>query len=302
MEAPKDLTISEAFDLYRDDVIYYQNQSAKTEEMSALAAKSIINYLGDIPISELDFKKIRSWSADLGRTRSQNTVRGYILKLRVVVRHLNKLGYNCMDYEAIGIPKRDSHVADFLEVNEVQELLHAAFAPSNGYSTFKRYRNRAIIALLFSAGLRNSELCQLNREQFHPGADTFTVIGKGDKPRPCFIDETTQQYIQEYLAHRTDNYQALFTSEQKKGRERLHPGAIQYIVKNCAKKAGLSSSVHPHTLRHSFATDLLRKNTNIAYIRDLLGHASIQVTMTYTHIVNEDLREIHHQHHSVVYA
>lgn len=295
-----DLTLSEAFELYRKDVIVYTNQSAKTEEMNRCAAKSIVNFLGDIPIAELDFDMVREWTSDLGRTRTSNTVRGYILKLRVVLKHLKARGFDVLDADVIGIPKRDSTVVDFLEVDEVRELLRASFKKGPGYSKFKRYRNRAMIALMYSAGLRNSELCQLNRSQIRPGVDSFTVIGKGNKPRVCFIDPTTHKYIDEYLELRKDAYPALFVSEQKKGREKIKPGVVQMVVKNAAIKAGLSKSIHPHTLRHSFATDLLRNNANIVYVKELLGHASVQVTMTYTHVVDEDLHKIHMLKHTAI--
>lgn len=295
-------TLTEAFELYRKDVIVYKNQSAKTEEMNRCAMKSIVNYLGDIPIADLEFDMVRKWTADLRRTRTSNTVRGYILKIRVVLKHLRALGYDVLDPEAVGIPKRDSRVVDFLEVSEVQELLSAVFRKSPGYSKFKRYRNRAIIALMFSAGLRNGELCAMERTQIKPGINSFTVIGKGNKPRVCFIDDVTHQYIDEYLALRDDPYPALFVSEQRKGREKINPGVVQMVVKNAATKAGLDKNIHPHTLRHSFATDLLRNNTNIMYIKELLGHASVQVTMTYTHVVDEDLHKIHALKHTVIHA
>ncbi len=299
----QDLTISEAFEIYRQEVIVYKNQSAKTEEMHNCALKSLINFIeDDIPLSKLTFDIVRKWAADLSRTRASNTVRGYILKLRVVLRHMQRHNCEVLNYELVAVPKRESHVVDYLEVWEVKSLLSATFKKSPGYSKFKRYRNRAIVALLFSAGLRNGELCRLDRHQIKDGINSFTVIGKGDKPRVCFIDDVTHQYIKEYLELRDDPYPALFVAEQKKGRERLKPGSIQLIIKNCSKKAGLSKDVHPHTLRHSFATDLLRKNTNLAYIKDFLGHANIQVTMTYTHIVNEDLRAIHKAKHTVIHA
>ena len=297
-----DLTLSEAFELYRKDVIVYKNQSAKTEEMNRCAMKSIVDFLGDIPISELEFGQVRKWTANLRKTRTSNTVRGYILKLRVVLKHLKALNYKALDAEAVGIPKRDSRVVDYLEVDEVQAMLHAVFQKGAGYTKFKRYRNRAIIALMFSAGLRNGELCAMERTQIKPGIDSFTVIGKGNKPRVCFIDPVTHKYIDEYLALRDDPYPALFVSEQQKGQEKINPGVVQMVVKNAAIKAGLEKNIHPHTLRHSFATDLLRNNTNIVYVKELLGHTSIQVTMTYTHVVNEDLREIHRRMHTVIHA
>lgn len=297
-----ELTLSEAFELYRTDVIVYRNQSAKTEEMNKCAMNSIVSYLGDIQISELTFDLVRKWTADLRKTRTSNTVRGYILKIRVVLKHLRALGYDVLDPEVIGIPKRDSRVVDYLEVDEVKRLLEASFRRGVGYSKFKRYRNRAIIALLFSAGLRNSELCNLERTQIKPGIDSFTVIGKGDKPRVCFIDPVTHKYIDEYLALRDDPYPALFVAEQQKGREKINPGVVQMVVKNAAIRAGLEKNIHPHTLRHSFATDLLRNNTNIVYVKELLGHASIQVTMTYTHVVDEDLHSVHRMKHTVIHA
>jgi len=297
-----DLTLSEAFELYRKDVIVYKNQSAKTEEMNQCAMKSIVAFLGDIPIAELEFDQVRKWTTDLRKTRTSNTVRGYILKLRVVLKYLKARGYECLDAEAVGIPKRDSRVVDYLEVDEVEAMLHAVFQRGPGYSKFKRYRNRAIIALMFSAGLRNGELCNMERTQIKDGVDSFTVIGKGNKPRVCFIDPVTHRYIDEYLALRDDPYPALFVSEQQKGREKINPGVVQMVVKNAATKAGLDKNIHPHTLRHSFATDLLRNNTNIVYVKELLGHASIQVTMTYTHVVDEDLHQIHRLKHTVIRA
>lgn len=297
-----DLTLSEAFELYRKDVIVYKNQSAKTEEMNQCAMKSIVAFLGDIPIAELEFDQVRKWTTDLRKTRTSNTVRGYILKLRVVLKYLKARGYECLDAEAVGIPKRDSRVVDYLEVEEVEAMLHAVFQKGPGYSRFKRYRNRAIIALMFSAGLRNGELCNMERTQIKDGVDSFTVIGKGNKPRVCFIDPVTHRYIDEYLALRDDPYPALFVSEQQKGREKINPGVVQMVVKNAATKAGLDKNIHPHTLRHSFATDLLRNNTNIVYVKELLGHASIQVTMTYTHVVDEDLHQIHRLKHTVIRA
>ena len=226
-----ELTLSEAFELYRTDVIVYRNQSAKTEEMNKCAMNSIVSYLGDIQISELTFDLVCKWTADLRKIRTFNTVRGYILKIRVVLKHLRVLECDVLDPEAIGIPKRDSRVVDYLEVDEVKRLLGASFRRGVGYSKFKRYRNRAGIALLFSAGLCNSELCNLERTQIKPGIDSFTVIGKGDKPRVCFIDPVTHKYIDEYLALRDNPYPALFVAEQQKGREKINPAWCRWLLK-----------------------------------------------------------------------
>ena len=137
-------------------------------------------------------------------------------------------------------------------------------------SAIIRYRNRAMLSLMFSSGIRNGELVSLNTSQIKDGENTFTIIGKGNKPRICFMDDETHRYINEYLARRTDSCPALFTSEQNKG-ARISKAVVQMVVKNCAEKAGLRKSIHPHTLRHSFATDLLRNNTRPRKYSDHYG-------------------------------
>lgn len=296
----KDLSITEAFELYRVEQIVYKNESARTEEMHGLVLKLLLEFFGgDIPISELTFDQIRKWKEWMQKNKKPNTVRGYIIKLRVVIKHLQLKGYPVINHELIGIPKRDATVVDFLEVDEVKKLIQASFKKSNGYSRFKRYRNRAMLSLLYSSGIRNGELCAINACQIKPGDNTFTIIGKGNKPRLCFMDDETHKYIDEYMALRKDNAPALFISEQNKG-ARISNEVVQMVVKNCAEKAGLRKSVHPHTLRHTFATDLLRNNTNIVYVKEFLGHENIQTTMTYTHVVDEDLRAVHAKSHTTV--
>lgn len=296
----KDLSITEAFELYRVEQIVYKNESARTEEMHGLVLKLLLEFFGgDMPISELTFDQIRKWKEWMQKNKKPNTVRGYIIKLRVVIKHLQLKGYPVINHELIGIPKRDATVVDFLEVDEVKKLIQASFKKSNGYSRFKRYRNRAMLSLLYSSGIRNGELCAINACQIKPGDNTFTIIGKGNKPRLCFMDDETHKYIDEYMALRKDNAPALFISEQNKG-ARISNEVVQMVVKNCAEKAGLRKSVHPHTLRHTFATDLLRNNTNIVYVKEFLGHENIQTTMTYTHVVDEDLRAVHAKSHTTV--
>ncbi len=294
-----DILVSEAFEKYRLDQIVYNNQSDRTEEMHGLALRSFTNFAGDMPISELSFDIIRKWKDHLSKTLKPNTVRGYIIKFRVVVKYLNMNGYRTMNYEMIGIPKRDTVVVEFLEVDEVKQLIRVAFQKSPGYSRFKRYRNRAMLALLFSSGLRNSELCSMDCSQIKKGLNEFTIIGKGNKSRLCFMDNQTHKYIDEYLALRTDNSPALFISEQNKG-ARISKSVPEMVVKNCAAKAGLSKTIHPHTLRHSFATDLLRNNANIVHVKEFLGHENVNTTMAYMHVVNEDLRKIHTQLHTAI--
>lgn len=272
------------------------NQSKKTEEMHVLACAWLIDLLGDIQISDLTFQDVRNWKEWMEKTKSINTVRGYIIKLRVVVAFISRRGYKVLDPELIGVPKRKTMKVDFLTEDEVSRLIDASFEPRAGYSASARYRNRAIIALLYASGIRVSELCSLNISDMRIEG-SFTVIGKGDKSRPCFHDSRSAYYIKEYLRlYRGDNNTALFLSDQTS--ERISSGTVQMVFRIARRQGGFEQPIHPHTMRHSFATNLLRNNTNLLYVRDFLGHSSIQTTEMYTHIVNRDLEEIYAKKHT----
>lgn len=284
--------------MYRIEHIVYLNQSAKTEEMSLCAMKSLVDYCGDIPVSDLTFDMIRKWKIALSKSRGQNTVRGYIIKVRVVLKHLNLKGYtDILNYEMVGVPKRKSTQVEYLTAEEVSMFIDAAFQPLAGYSTLNRYRNRAIIALFYASGIRNSELKNLNITDLRYDTMTFTIVGKGDKPRLCFFDARARLYIQEYLALRTDRSHALFISELTG--ERISSAILQMIFRNISAKWNVGKQVYPHLMRHSFATNLLQNNTNLLYVRDFLGHESIVTTQMYTHVVNMDLQMIYEKNHTV---
>jgi integrase/recombinase XerD len=292
------LLISEAFEVYRLEYIVFRNQSAKTEEMSVGAMNALISFVGDIPITDLTFDVVRKWKTHLEKTRGQNTVRGYIIKLRVVLKHLILRGHEgILNPEIVGVPKRLRTVIDYLTPEEVNTLIDAVFKPGEGYTKINRYRNRALISFLYASGVRNSELCQLNRSSLHFEDNTFTVVGKGNKPRLCFFDDRAKKHIEEYLELREDEHPALFLSELTGGR--ISNGTVQMIFRNAHKKAGINKPIHPHTMRHSFATNMLKNNTNIVHVRNFLGHESVQTTEMYMHIVDEDLREVYKTKHTI---
>lgn len=290
------VSISEAFELYRVEYIVFRNQSSRTEEMNTVAMKSLIGYLGDIQVAELNFDKVRKWKEHLSKTKGQNTVRGYIIKLRVVLNHLRLRGYEALNPDLIGVPKRAEKVVNFITPQEVERLIECVFKAQSGYPTIRRYRNRVIVSFLYASGIRVSELVSLDRLSIQEDG-TFTIIGKGGKSRLCFIDERTKLYLAEYLSLRKDSEAALFVSELT-GR-RISKDTVQEIFRNAKVKAGFEKPVHPHTLRHSFATNLLRNNTNLVYVRDFLGHKSVQTTEMYTHVVNEDLRRQYLENHTI---
>lgn len=291
------LLISEAFELYRLEHIVYLNQSQKTEENHEYAKKSLIKFAGNIPITDLTFDTVRQWKKKMEQTCTPNTVRGYIIKLRVVLKHLHIKGYqNILNPEMVGVPQKENKVVDFISPDEVNRLIDAAFTHHLRGMPETMYRNRAIISLLYASGIRVSELCSLNISTLKMDDMTFTVIGKGNKPRLCFFDTRTKYFIESYLAQRTDTNSALFIS--MKTDKRVTPGIIQEMFVFVTEKAGFDKPITPHTMRHSFATNMLKNNANLLYVRDFLGHKSIQTTEMYTHVVNNDLREIYKNKHT----
>lgn len=289
------MLISEAFELYRLDVIIFRNQSPKTEETHRCALKVLLAFTEDIPVESLTFDLIRNWKIHLDKRREPSTVREYIIRLRVVLRHLQRRGYRVVDYDLISIPKRPQKVPEFLTKEQVAELLTAIGKPTRGYPRKARLRNTAIISLLYASGIRASELRQLDRANIRDD-NTFTVIGKGSKARLCFLDDRTRQLIDAYLLVRTDSNPALFIADQT-GR-RLSKSGLQIIFARASRLVDFKTPVHPHVLRHSYATNLLRNNTNLRYVQEFLGHSSIQTTQMYTHVVNQDLRKVYNESHS----
>ena len=191
----------------------------------------------------------------------------------------------------IELGKQSERQVIFLENNELERLLAVPDKP----------RDRAILELLFSTGLRVSELCALNRDSINLKSGEFAVRGKGDKVRLVFLSETAKTAIKNYLEKRVDVDGALFArqvkSANKQDKLRLTPRSVERLVKYYSAKAGLSKKVTPHSLRHSFATDLLMNGADIRSVQELLGHSSITTTQIYTHITNKQLREVHRVFH-----
>ncbi|HPX94687.1 MAG TPA: tyrosine-type recombinase/integrase [Candidatus Moranbacteria bacterium] len=221
----------------------------------------------------------------------------HIIALRSFLKYLAKRDIKTLAAEKIEVGKNPSHEVEFLDDEELERLLQAASA-----GDIKTLRDRAILELLFSAGLRVSELVQINRDQLNLQRQEFSVRGKGDKIRIVFISDTAKKALERYLEKRIDIDPALFVrfSKNKNFREetkRLTSRSIQRIVKFYAAKAGIVKDVHPHTLRHSFATNLLSNGADIRSVQTMLGHSSITTTQVYTHITNKQLKEIHKQFH-----
>lgn len=280
------MKLSEAFDTYERDYIKFINQSKRTLEMHQFVKKDLLNFLkSDIQLEDLTYDMVRDWKDWMDRFRGQNTVRGYVIKLREVLGFCKRLKIECLDVDLIPVPKRKQTVPVFLTEEEVSKMISCAC----------NIRSKFIISLLYASGIRLSELISLNQGQIVD--KRFTVIGKGDKPRLCFIDDRTEFYMQEYLAQRTDRNDALIVSYEHK--TRMTATNVQLLVRNAAKKAGITKKVTPHTLRHSYATNFLKNNGNMRYLAQSMGHASMDTTMMYAHVVDADLEAQYRKFHTI---
>lgn len=225
----------------------------------------------------------------------------HLIALRGFLKYLAKRGIKSLDPSLVDLPRAAKKQVTFLHFDEVSRLLSEI--PTD---TETGLRDRAIIELLFSGGLRVSELCNLNRDSINLARREFMVRGKGKKDRPIFIDQTTAEHIEEYLNARTDTLPALFLNNSSNQNipdtsgdfRRLSPRSIERIISKYTRLAGITKHVTPHTLRHSFATDLLMNGADIRSVQSLLGHANIATTQIYTHITDPHLKEVHEKFHT----
>lgn len=264
------------------------NQSPKTEEAYYGAGQLLVKFLGDVPIQDVTFEKVRDWRNWLLGWQAADTVRGNTICLRMVLKFLRKKGYKVLDYEEIPVPKRSKRVIKFLTEDEVQLFIEEAGRKRRGYPEENRLRNVALITLLNATGLRNSELCSLNRNTIKNR--TFTIIGKSKNERIGFDNEQAEEAVARYLECRTDRNPALFTSPQTG--KRITSGTVRKIFMNICARSDFEN-VTPRTIRHSYATTLLERGVDIIYISDLMGHEDLNTTKIYTHYRNPKLKAIY---------
>lgn len=228
-------------------------------------------------------------------TLKKKTQNYYLIAIRSFLKYLRKRGVESYAPEKIELAKVAERTIDLLSSEDLKRLLEAP----NGDS-LKELRDKAILELFFSTGLRLSELCALQRD-IDLTRDEISVRGKGEKVRVVFISEDAKKAITAYLKKRTDMDDALFASDTKRTREdgssRLTPRSIERMVKHYAAKAGIMDKVTPHILRHSFATDLLYNGADIRSVQMMLGHSNISTTQIYTHITDSELRNVHKKFH-----
>ena len=301
-----ELLLSELVTDFLEHLEIEQNRSQKTISNYDHYLRRLVEFTDDCDIAKLDAEMVRQWRLHLNRTKDVNgneltkTTQNYhLIALRSFLKYLAKRDIKALDSAKIELAKVTRPQVTFLDTGEVERLL-AAIDTSNPVGL----RDRAVIELLFSGGLRVSELVSLNRDQINLERREFMVRGKGQKDRPIFISPQAADWIGRYLETRKDPGKPLlihYSGSQDDAEDgmytRLTVRSVQRLVKRYSKAAGITKDVTPHTLRHSFATDLLQNGADLRSVQGLLGHANIATTQIYTHITDPQLKSVHERFH-----
>jgi site-specific recombinase XerD len=284
-----------------------QNRSLKTIQNYSHYLTRLADYAGEIKLSDIDSELIRKWRMWLNRLPTstsdeltKTTQNYHLIALRSFLRFCAKRNWETLQPDKIELAKTRRPQVTFLTPEELERLM-----AQPDISKQSGLRDRAILELLFSSGLRVSELVGLDRDHINTKRREFMVRGKGQKDRPIFISPEAAGWIEKYLALRTDNTKPLFIrySGTKKvdnsgNFSRLTARSVQRMVARYALLAGITKHVSPHTLRHSFATDLLMNGADLRSVQAMLGHSNIATTQIYTHVTDPHLKAVHEKFHA----
>ncbi len=235
-----------------------------------------------------------------GGSLKRSTQNYHLIALRSFLRYLAKQDIECLAPDKIELAKQTEREIEVLSREELDRLLSAPLSIPSKTKPLLKLRDAAILETLFSTGLRVSELCNLNKEKINLETGELSVKGKRGKIRTVFLSEKAREMLKKYLEKRKDIDPALFVNARKTSTTdqlRLTPRSVQRIVQKWAIAAGITKQITPHTLRHSFATDLLANGADLRSVQALLGHANISTTQIYTHITDQHLKKIHQQYH-----
>ena len=285
-----------------------RGRSPRTSESYRRYLERFIEFAGDIEVDTITSELVRKYRLWLNRVESTKggelamiTQVYHLIALRGFLNYLSKRDIESLAPNKIDLPKVHRKQVTFLHFEEVERMLEAI--PDD--ETPQHLRDKAILELLFSSGLRVSELCNLDRDHVNLKRREFMVRGKGQKDRPVFVSNAAARAIEAYLAVRTDTLPALFLNYSRNNvastsgdYRRLLPRSIQRTVTKYAKLAGITKHVSPHTMRHSFATDLLMNGADIRSVQSMLGHSNISTTQVYTHVTDAHLKEVYERFHS----
>lgn len=283
-----------------------QNRSQRTVANYDHYLQRFVGYHGDVDVGDIDTEHIRKFKLYLNRLQnergdklSKTTQNYHLIAIRSFLKYASKRGIDTLPPDKVELARTHRPKVEFLSENELARLLEQ---PDT--STSVGLRDRAIMELLFSSGLRVSEMADLNRDHINLERREFMVRGKGQKDRPVFISPEAAGWVQRYLQSRSDNYVPLFihywgsTHDLDDGSyTRLSTRSIQRNIAKYGKLAGITKRVTPHILRHSFATNLLRNGADVRSVQAMLGHSDISTTQIYTHVTDPQLRSVHEQFH-----
>jgi site-specific recombinase XerD len=300
------MSISELVTDFLEYLEIEQNRSQKTIANYHHYLMRLVEFTDDCDVKKLDQETIRKWRLWLNRLQdnqgdplSKTTQNYHLIALRSFLKYANKRGLHTMPSDHVELARVKRPQISFLEADELSRLLKA---PDTANAV--GLRDRAILELLFSSGLRVSELVNLNRDHINLQRGEFSVRGKGQKDRPVFVSPTATDWLEQYLRSRKDNFKPLFIhySGSKDALDdgqytRLTARSVQRLVARYARLAGITKRVTPHTLRHSFATDLLMNGADLRSVQGLLGHANVATTQIYTHLTDPQLRRVHERFH-----
>lgn len=287
-----------------------KGRSALTIRNYEFYLRRFIDWAEDPPPERIDAEIIHHFRLYLNRLESRgegtlkkSTQNYHLIALRAFLKFLAKRDIKTMAPEKIELARQGSRDVAFLDGADLQRLLEAP--EKTDASPLVKARDKAILELFFSTGMRVSELANLKRDQINLERDEFTVRGKGDKTRVAFLSNQARHALRSYLEMRKDESPYLFVRHDRaaptEGSDKeigpLTPRSVERLVRHYAVAAGIPKKVSPHTLRHSFATDLLMNGADLRSVQAMLGHSSITTTQIYTHVTNRQLKDVHKAFH-----
>lgn len=305
----KSMYISELIIDFIEHLEVERGRSSKTAENYRRYLERLIEFTGDIEVEKITpelLRKYRLWLnryiSDSGSELSITTQFYHLVALRGFLHYLSKRNIESLAPNKVELPKVHRKQVTFLHYEEVERMLEAVSADDDE----QHLRDRAILELLFSSGLSVSELVNLNRDHINTKRREFMVRGKGQKDRPVFVSKAAAEHVDTYLAARHDSLAPLFLNYSRNNTagetsgdyRRLTSRSIQRLIAKYAKLAGITKHVSPHTMRHSFATDLLMNGADIRSVQSMLGHSNIATTQVYTHVTDAHLREVYEKFHT----
>lgn len=272
---------------------YEKNNSPKTLENYSLWLNRFVNYVWDINVIDIKAMHVldyRMYLNSLGLWKK--TINYHIVAIRSFFKFCLKNDINCMSPEKLELSKIPNREINYLLEDEVQKIMDAPLSVEK--NDLKRKRDMAILWMLYGTWLRVSELVSIKRSQINSDSKQFSVVWKWSKIRAIFMTSKARESLVEYLKARSDDSDYLFISLSGNSfGNALSRNSIEDIVRKYKDLAWIKKKVTPHTLRHSFATTLIKKWADIRAVQTLLGHASITTTQIYTHVDDKYLKGVH---------